>query len=83
MFALWRRFVTWLRKLLLKFYRKDKIEWDKEINEIVDITKEAIKRKNEKENKPQAEPKVPEYDIIGPQAKKRILRRLLDRILRK
>ena len=67
MFRVWRRFIVWLRTLLLKLNRKEKIEWDKEVVEVIDIIDDATK------------PEVPNYDIIGPVPRKRIIFRWLRR----
>jgi hypothetical protein len=78
MFLIWRRFVVWLRTLLLKLSRKEKVEWDKEIVEVVDIVHDALDKQqpSEPKNEPKNEPKLPNYDIIGkvPREKRRFFR---------
>lgn len=76
MVKIWRQFVVWLRKLLVKIYRKDTIEWDKEITVITDIAKEAIDKK-----KPAVKSKIPSYDMTGDIPRPR--RRLLDLLSRR
>lgn len=78
MFVIWRRFVVWLRTLLLKLSRKEKVEWDKEIVEVVDIVHDALDKQQSKTpaTEPKEEPKAPNYDIIGtvPREKRRFFR---------
>jgi hypothetical protein len=63
MFIIWRRFVSWLRNLLLKLHRKQKVKWDEEIIEVVDIVHDALNKQqpsepsNTKPNEPKDEPK--------------------------
>lgn len=85
MVILWRKLVTWLRAILLKISRKEKIEWCKEIIELLAIIGSMLDKQI-----PQPEPidptkpvtpPIPNYDIIGkiPRPK----RRLLDWLLRR
>jgi hypothetical protein len=77
MFLLWRRFIVWLRTLLLKLVRKEVINWDQEIVTLTNILREFLKKQSDKKPPPkQIESKIPEYDIIGDIKKPR--KRLLD-----
>jgi len=71
MFVLWRKFVVWLRTLLLKLARKQPIKWDEEIIEVTEIIHDVVEA-----NETTPAPKLPNYDIIGPVVKPRW--RLLD-----
>ena len=74
MFLVWRRFVVWLRNLLLKLSRKDKVEWDKEIIDVLDIIDDAIPEtqpETKPELQPETKPEPPKYDIIGTVDKKK------------
>jgi hypothetical protein len=72
MFLIWRRFIVWLRNLLLHFKNQDKIQWDEEIIEVTDIIIDAVDKKPTKPVEPTKpiepipKPTIPNYDIIGP-----------------
>jgi hypothetical protein len=80
MFLLWRRFIVWLRTLLLKLIREEKIDWEKEFVTITNILRELLKKQldNQTPSKPMEpeKPRIPNYDIIG--NIKRPRKRLLD-----
>jgi hypothetical protein len=77
MFLLWRRFIVWLRTLLLKLVREEKINWDQEIVAITNILRELLKQQIDNKLPPKPiESKIPDYDIIGTIKKPR--KRLLD-----
>jgi hypothetical protein len=71
MVKLWRKFVVWMRTLLLKLYRKENIVWAQEIIKLLDIIREILNKKQSDENK------VPNYNITGkiPKPRRRFFRR--------
>jgi len=54
----WRKFVVWMRTILIKLYQKENIIWIKEIITLLDIIREVLEKK-------QLENKIPNYDITG------------------
>lgn len=85
MFMIWRRFIGWLRSILIAcFITKRTINWNEKVGElgeiIVDTTKE-IDKKRQLPSSPTIEPKVSpisNYDIV-PKPHRRWFRDLLRR----
>lgn len=80
MLILWRKLVVWLRTLLLKISKKEKVEWAKSIGELLTIIADIL-AKQPSPVKPvePATPTVPDYDIIPKPPRKRLLDWLLRR----
>jgi len=80
MFLVWRRFIVWLRTLLLKLIREEKVDWETEVVIITNILRDLLKKQVDSKtpSKPiePEKPSLPDYDIIGNIKKPR--KRLLD-----
>jgi|WetSurMetagenome_2_1015567.scaffolds.fasta_scaffold06167_4 hypothetical protein len=48
MVILWRRFVVWLRSLLLAIYARKSIDWPNKLNALVLILLDVFKKQEEK-----------------------------------
>jgi hypothetical protein len=71
--VIFRRFVVWLRTILLSLYLKRQVDWKKEVHEIIDIVDDAVDKV----------PATPTYDLIGPVEEPKKRRRLLNWLRRR
>jgi hypothetical protein len=79
MFTLWRKLVVWLRTLLLKLSKKEKIKWTDSLSELLTIIANMLTKQTETQEpikpikpiKP-VKPIIPDYTII-PTPRKRLL----------
>lgn len=80
MFRLWRQFVKWMRSIALKLKDGKPVNWGLKFQELMAIVAKGLKQvelkgpsepiKPEESVKP-VEPKIPDYDLIGPKKRKR------------
>ncbi len=78
MFQLWRRFVVWIRTLLLDWFLKRPIQWSNKLGELFGIIVDVVKKEEDQEPIP-IKPFIPDYDILPKKPVRDFLRKLFNR----
>jgi transcriptional regulator len=78
MVIIWRRFVVWIRTLLLDWFLKRPIQWSNKLGELFNIIVDVVKKEEDQEPIP-IKPTTPDYDILPKKPVRDFLRKLFKR----